>query len=304
MFDLIIIGAGPAGLTAAIYAGRARLKTLLIEKISPGGQAMLTDAIENYPGFPGGISTQELTDRLIKQVKDLGIEIELSEIKRIEQTKEFKLISEERKEYISKAVILASGAEPKKLDVSGEQALRGKGVSYCAICDAPLFKDKEILVVGGGDKAVEEALYLKRFAKSVKLIHRRDKLRAAKLLQERIISDKSVEIIWNSTVKEICGSNKVESVLIEDVLSQRQSSLKVEGVFVCVGIIPNTEFLKGIVDLDDNGYVLTDEFLRSSAEGIFACGDCRKRPLNQVITACAEGALAAVSASKYLEEKS
>ncbi len=303
MFDAIIVGAGPAGLTAAIYAGRARLKVLLIEKISPGGQAMLTDAIENYPGFPGGISTPELVERITKQVKELGIEIELARIQRIEKPREFKLFSEEDKEYSAKAVIVATGAQPKRLNVPGEEELRGRGVSYCAICDAPLFKGKEILVVGGGDKAVEEALYLKRFGKGVKLILRRDKLRASGILRERIENDKSVEIIWNSVIKEIRGQGKVESVLIEDVHSHEKRELKIEGVFVSVGIIPDTEFLQGIVNLDDSGYILTDDAMKTSLEGIFACGDCRKRPLAQVITACAEGAIAAVSLSKYLEER-
>ncbi len=303
MFDAIIIGAGPAGLTAAIYAGRAGLKTLVIEKISPGGQAMLTDAIENYPGFPGGISTQELIERLSRQVKDLAIEIELAEIKKTEKEKVFKLFSEDGKVYQGKALIIATGAQPKILDVPGEEKFRGKGVSYCAICDAPLFKGRDIMVVGGGDKAVEEALYLKRFAKSVKLIHRRDKLRATKVLQERIAKDNSIEIIWNSVIQEICGQERVNSVLIQDVSNKKERVVNIEGIFVSVGIIPNTEIFKGFVQLDESGYVLTDEALKTSQEGVFACGDCRKRPLQQVITACGEGAIAAVSLSKYLEGK-
>ncbi len=302
MFDAIIVGAGPAGLTAAIYAGRARLETLLIEKISPGGQAMLTDAIENYPGFPGGISTAELVERLTRQVKELGIEIELADIQRIEKPKEFKLFSEEDKEYSAKAVIIATGAQPKRLNIPGEKELLGRGVSYCAICDAPLFRGKEILVIGGGDKAVEEALYLKRFGKSVKLIHRRDKLRATGILRDRVEKDKSIEIIWNSVVKEIRGKQNVQSVLLEDVHSRQQRDLEIEGVFVSVGIIPDTELLRGKANLDESGYILTDDMLKTSLGGLFACGDCRRRPLAQVITACAEGAIAAVSLSKYLEE--
>lgn len=302
MFDVIIIGAGPAGLTAALYAGRARLKTLILEKIAAGGQAMLTDSIENYPGFPGGIATGDLIERLSQQIKDLAVEMELNEIKKIEKGKEFRLYSDDNKEYLAKAIIIASGAEPKKINVPGEERLTGKGVSYCAICDGALFKGKQILVIGGGDKAVEEALYLKRFAKAVKLIHRRDKLRATSILRERIEKDKSIEIIWNSVVKEIRGEEKVESVIIQDVSSKKEKTLNIEGIFVAIGVVPNTEFLKGIVNLDEEGYILTDETLKTSCEGIFACGDCRRSPLKQVITACGEGAIAAVSASKYLAE--
>jgi thioredoxin reductase (NADPH) len=270
--------------------------------MSAGGQALLTESIENFPGFPGGILTQELTDRLSQQVKDLGIDIEPAEIKSIEAGDGFKLFSEENKIFEAKAIIVASGAQQKKLAVPGEEKFTGRGVSYCAICDAPLFRNKNIIVVGGGDKAVEEALYLRKFAKSVKLIHRRDKLRATKVLQERIINDKSVEIIWNAVVKEIQGKEKVQTVLIENVLSRKQEAVEVDGVFVCVGITPSTDFLKGIVKLDDAGFVVTDENMRASCDGIFACGDCRKRPLHQVITACGEAAVAAVSLSKYLDE--
>jgi thioredoxin reductase (NADPH) len=303
MFDAIIVGAGPSGLTAAIYAGRARLKTLVIEKIAPGGQALLTDTIENYPGFPGGISTQELTDRLSQQVKDLGVEVKFAEIKKIEKAEGFKLFSADSQEYQAKAIIIAAGAQPKRIDVPGEERLIGKGVSYCAICDGPLFRNKQVMVVGGGDKAVEEALYLKRFAQNVKLIHRRDNLRAVGILREKMQSDSSIEIIWNSIVKEINGKDRVESVKIMEVVTQKERMIKVDGIFVSIGIVPNTAFLKGIVNLDEAGYILTDEVMRASCEGIFACGDCRRRPLLQVITACAEGAIAAVSLSKYLEGK-
>ncbi|MDP2940307.1 MAG: thioredoxin-disulfide reductase [Candidatus Omnitrophota bacterium] len=302
MFDLVIIGAGPAGLTAAIYAGRARLKTLVLEKLSPGGQVMLTDSLENYPGFPGGITTKELIERLVQQVEDLDIEIELNQIERIEKANGFRLNSQDNKEYQAKAVIIATGAQPKKLDCVGEDKLRGRGVSYCAICDAPLYKNKEILVVGGGDKAVEEALYLKRFAKSVKLIHRRDKLRATAVLQERILNHKSIEIIWKSVIKQIQGKERVESIIIQDVETKLERKISIEGVFVSVGVAPNTEFLKEIINLDELGYILTDETMRTSCLGIFACGDCRKRPLQQVITACSDGAVAAVACCKYLEE--
>jgi len=285
-----------------LYAGRARLKTVIFEGKVPGGQVMLTQAIENFPGFPGEIKAIELIDRLSKQASDLGVEIKCSQIKKLNRKeRDFILVDSEDQEHYAKAVILASGAQPRKINVPGENKLAGRGVSYCAVCDGPLFKEKDLVVVGGGDRAVEEAIYLSRFAKSVKLIHRRDALRATQILQDHLKQNPKIFVVWNSTVVEISGDKKVEAVKIKDVKTNKESLLNCRGVFLAVGVTPNTQFLNTIIKTDDNGYVITDEKLMTSQEGIFACGDCRKRPLLQVITACAEGALAAFCADKYLE---
>jgi thioredoxin reductase (NADPH) len=302
MHDVIIIGAGPAGLTAGLYAGRARLKTLILEGKMVGGQMALTQSIENFPGFPGEIKALELIERLNKQVSDLGVEIKNASIKEItKKDQDFILADCEDKEYYAKALILASGAHPKKINVPGEDKLSGRGVSYCAVCDGPLFKEKNIVVVGGGDRAVEEAIFLSRFAKSIKLVHRRDSLRATQILQEHLKQNPKISVAWNSTVEEITGDNKVEAVKIKDVKTGKESFINCQGVFLAIGVTPNTQFLNGIIKADDNGYIITDENLMTSQKGILACGDCRRRPLLQVITACAEGALAAFSADKYLE---
>jgi thioredoxin reductase (NADPH) len=300
MHDLIIIGAGPAGLTAGLYAGRARLKTLILERLIPGGQVMLTQTIENFPGFPGEIKTSDLVERLTKQVNDLGVKIENAGIQKLSKEKDFCLTDTEGKEYHCRALIISTGAQPRKIEVPGEDALTGRGVSYCAVCDGPLFKEKDIVVVGGGDHAVEEALFLSRFAKSVKLIHRRDSLRATKILQEHLNQDKKISVVWNSVVQEIRGEKKVEAVKLKDVKTGKESFLDCNGVFIAIGVLPNTSFLSRQLKTDEGGYLLTDENLVTSQEGIFACGDCRKRPFLQVVTACAEGAIAAFSADKYL----
>lgn len=302
MYDVIIIGAGPAGFTAGLYAGRARLNTLIFERMMIGGQVALTQAIENFPGFPGEIKATELIERLNKQVSDLGIEIKNTPIKEItRKDKDFILVDSADKEYCAKAVILASGAQPKKINVPGEDKLAGRGVSYCAVCDGPLFREKDIVVVGGGDRAVEEAIFLSRFAKSIKLVHRRDSLRAAKILQDHLKQNPKICVVWNSAVAEILGDNKVEAVKIKDVKTGKESLINCQGIFLAIGVTPNTQFLNGIIKTDDNGYIITDENLMTSQEGMLACGDCRRRPFLQVITACAEGALAAFSADKYLE---
>lgn len=301
MHDVIIVGAGPAGLTAGLYAGRARLNTLIFEQLTVGGQIALTQTIGNFPGFPGEIKTAELIERLAKQVKDLGIKIENAQIKKISQDTNFRLIDSEGKEYQSKAVIIATGAQPKKINVPGEDELTGRGVSYCAVCDGPLYKEKDIVVVGGGDRAVEEAIFLSRFAKTIKLVHRRDSLRATKILQEDLKQNAKITVVWNSMVTKIMGQNRVEAVKIKDVKTEKESTINCHGVFLAIGVTPNTQFLNGIIKTDESGYIITEENLMTSQEGMFACGDCRRRPLLQVVTACAEGALAAFSADKYLE---
>jgi thioredoxin reductase (NADPH) len=304
MHDLIIIGAGPAGLTAALYAGRYRLNTLILEKAGIGGQIILSHTIENFPGFPGGISTQELIERLKKQIDGLGINIEMEEAMEIVSRLESKLkifeVKTKDKTYSTKSIIIASGARPKKLGVAGEERLIGRGVSYCGTCDGPLFKDKEIVVVGAGDRALEEVLFLGGYAKKVMLVHRRDQLRAAKILQDKAQKNPKIKLILNSIIEEIIGQDKVERVRIKNTKTNSVSDVICQGVFVFVGIEPNTDFIKDQLQLDKSGYIRTDEDLRTSQEGIFACGDCRKKSLYQVITACAEGALSAYSAQRYL----
>jgi thioredoxin reductase (NADPH) len=299
LYDLIIIGAGPAGLTAGLYAGRYRLKTLILEKMVIGGQILSSPTIENFPGFPGGISTQELIERLKKQIDDLGINIEIEEVLAIIASADLKnpiyKIRTENKVYETKSIIIAVGAQPKSLGVKGEDKLVGRGISYCGTCDGPLFRDKEIVVVGGGDRAIEEAIFLSNYAKRVTLIHRRNQLRASKILEEKIRQNPKINFILESIVEEIIGEEKVEAIKIKDLKTNSISTFPCQGIFIFVGIKPNTDFLKNQLALDEVGFIITDEDLKTSCAGIFACGDCRKKSLYQVITACSEGAVAAAS---------
>jgi len=306
IFDAIIIGGGPAGLTAGIYLSRARMNTLLIEKALPGGQAILTEIIENYPGFPYGIAGPELMQKMEEQAVRFGLKIEYGEAVdvKIKEGKEdkVKIVKINNQEYKTLTIILASGAEASKLGVLGEEELRGRGVSYCATCDAPFFKDQKIVVIGGGDTAIEEALYLTKFAQEVTVIHRRDRLRATKILQERVFSNKKMNFAWDSVVTKILGKEKVEGVLIQNKKTGEEKEIPCKGVFVFVGNIPNSKFLNEIIRLDKKGYIFTDDNMMTSQEGIYACGDIRKKLLRQVVTACGEGAAAAFAAQKYIEE--
>jgi len=305
IYDVIIIGAGPSGLTAAIYTSRARLKTLLLEGLSVSSQALVTDKIENYPGFPEGIGGFEMIDRFKKQAKLFGTEFVVEDVNSIQPSKRqganIWQVEVKEKIYYSLSVIIASGAQFKVLGVEGEKRLLGKGVSYCAVCDGAFFKDKDIVVVGGGDTAAEEALFLTRFAKKITLIHRRDRLRATKILQERIFSNKKIDIVWDSVVDEILGETKVQGVSLTDLKAKKETEISCDGVFIFVGLVPNTNFVKGIIELDENGYVNADSNMKTSREGIFACGDCRQTILRQVVTACGDGAFAAFSVQQYVE---
>ncbi len=293
-FDVIIIGGGPAGLAAAIYAGRAKLGGIILEKMSPGGQVLITDFVENYPGFVEGISGFELVEKFTEHAKRFGITVENGEVSSIEPVgAEFNLNLTDGRTITSKTVIITTGATHRKLGVKGEQELTGRGVSYCATCDGPFFKDQVVAVVGGGDSAVQEAIFLTKFAKKVYLIHRRDQLRAIKILQERAFSNDKIEFIWNSTVEEIKGKDQVEAIKIVNKLTGETSCLNVDGVFIFIGIEPTTHFVKGLVDMDQRGFIKTDEWMRTSVKGIYAAGDCRKKPLLQIVTAVAEGATAA-----------
>ena len=303
MCDVIIVGAGPAGLTAAIYAGRARLEVKIFDKMLPGGQVLLTERIDNFPGFFGGIDARELVENLVNQVNELEIEIDNVEIKQIKRDSYFTAKTSDDKELQTKTIIIATGSQYKKLNIPGEERLRAKGISYCAICDGPLFKNKEVVVIGGGNQAVEEALTLEKFASKVSLIHRRDELRAVKVLQEKLFSHEKIGVIWDTIPLEFLGEDKLESIKIKNVKSQKEDILIAQGVFISVGMKPNTDFIKEIVKLDENGYILTDDDMETSLNGVFACGDCRKKSLRQVITACSEGAICAYSVFKFLESK-
>ncbi len=306
IYDVIIIGGGAAGLTAGIYLTRARMDTLLIEKMSPGGQAILTEVIENYPGFPQGITGPELMQKIEEQALRFGLKIEYGEVVKVEIKEEkqgkIKTVKTDNQEYKTLAIIVASGAEARKLGVPGEEELRGRGISYCATCDAPFFQNQKIVVVGGGDTAIEETLYLTKFAREIIIIHRRDRLRATKILQERVFSNKKINFAWDSTVIKILGQEKVEGILIKKVKTGQEKEISCQGVFMFVGNLPNTKFLQGVIKLDDKGYIITDDNMMSSYEGIYACGDVRKKILRQVVTACGEGATAAFAAEKYIEE--
>jgi len=306
IYDVIIIGGGAAGLTAGIYLARARMDTLLIEKMSPGGQAILTEIIENYPGFPHGIAGPELMQKIEEQAVRFGLKIEYGEVIKVEIKEEkqdkIKIVKTDNQEYKTLAIIVASGAEARKLGVPGEEKLRGRGISYCATCDAPFFQNQKVVVIGGGDTAIEESLYLSKFAREITIIHRRDRLRATKILQERIFSNKKINFAWDSIVVKILGQEKVEGVLIKNIKTGQEREISSQGVFMFIGNLPNTKFLEEIIKLDDRGYIVTDDNMMSSYEGIYACGDVRKKILRQVVTACGEGATAAFAAEKYIEE--
>ncbi|GAB4117536.1 MAG: thioredoxin-disulfide reductase [Candidatus Caldatribacteriota bacterium] len=304
LYDVVIIGGGPAGLTAGIYLSRARMNAVLIEKALPGGQAILTEKIENYPGFPEGVGGPELMQKMEEQALKFGLKIEYQEVKEIKNqlNNQVKLIQTDQKIYQTLAIIVASGAEAKKLGVPGEEELRGKGVSYCATCDAPFFQDKEVVVVGGGDTAIEEALYLAKFAREITVVHRRDRLRATRILQERAFKNKKIKFIWDSVLTSIQGQSKVEGVFLKNLKTGVEKEISCQGVFLFVGYSPNTKFLEGIVQLDEKKYIITDSEMTTSQVGIYACGDVRSKNLRQVITACGEGASAAFNVEKYIEE--
>jgi thioredoxin reductase (NADPH) len=307
MHDLIIVGAGPAGLTAGLFAGRFRMDTIIFERMAPGGQIILSPTIENYPGFPGGISTYELIDRLKRQIEELGINIENKEAMEIRpnlQSAEaaYSIIAQD-KTYEAKSVIVATGAQARRLGVDGEEKFIGRGVSYCATCDAPFFRNKEVVVIGGGDRAIEEAIFLSGYANKVFLVHRRSTLRASKILEEKARQNPKINFIWDSVLEEIAGKDKVEQVLIRNAKTDSQNKLTCQGVFIFVGIESNTAFLKNLLETDERGFIITDQEMRASRDGIFACGDCRKKSLYQVVTACSDGAVAADSAYKYLLNK-
>ncbi|MBP7836232.1 MAG: thioredoxin-disulfide reductase [Candidatus Omnitrophica bacterium] len=300
MHDLIIIGAGPAGLTAALYAGRFKLDTLVFEKMSAGGQILLSPEIENYPGFPEGVSTFELMDKFKQQVESLGLKIDDQEVLEIVEQRGSYQVRTQAGNFGARSVVVASGAQAKRLGVKGEDKFIGRGVSYCGTCDGPLFKDRNVVVIGGGDRAVEDALFLTGYARTVYLVHRRDAFRAAQVLVIKAQKNPKIKFVLDSVVEEIEGESKVGSVRVKNVKSQQSSKISCQGVFIFVGIAPNTGFVKNLLETDEFGFIITDQAMRASKDGIFACGDCISKSLYQVVNACGEGAVAVDSAHKYL----
>ncbi len=307
VYDVIIIGAGPAGLSAALYAGRARLSTLIIEKDKDGGQIVLTSEVENYPGCLEGESGPTLIDRMAHQAEHFGAEKVYDEILEVKLEGKEKVIKGKKGEYTGKTVIIATGASSRPIGCPGEKTFTGKGVSYCATCDGNFFEDFEVFVVGGGDTAVEEAMYLTKFARKVTIIHRREELRAAKSIQEKAFANPKMNFIWNSAVKEIKGEGLVNSMVLENLKTGELTEIVADeddgifGIFVFIGYTPKTQIFEGIINLE-NGYIVTDENMKTNIEGVYAAGDVRVKSLRQVVTAAADGAIAAVQAEKYLAD--
>ncbi|NIM91246.1 MAG: thioredoxin-disulfide reductase [Candidatus Aminicenantes bacterium] len=299
-FDVTIIGAGPAGLAAAVYTGRARLTTLVLEKGMPGGQILLTDFVENYPGFPEGVVPFELMENFKKHAEKFGAKIGTDEVKEIRKKDNLWNVVGNKEEYLAKAVIVAAGSSYSKLGVPKEEELTGKGVSFCATCDGAFFKDKEVGVVGGGDNALTEALFLTKFCQKVTLIHRRDQFRAEKILQERIEANDKIEVLLNTTVQEIQGEDRFDSVVVKNVKTNEILELKFDGLFVSIGTDPNTGFVKGLLDLDERGKIKVGPSMRTSQPGIFAAGDVTNACPEQMAVAVGSGVIAALSVDEYI----
>lgn len=309
IYDVIIIGAGPAGLSAGLYAARAKMSTLILEKDKPGGQIVTTDEVANYPGSIHDATGPSLVARMIEQCEEFGAERRKEGVVFVDFSGDIKLITTESATYQAKTVIIATGAVPRKMDCPGEKELTGKGVSYCATCDADFFTDLEVFCIGGGDTALEEAMYLTKFARKVTLVHRRNEFRAAKSIVEKVLKHPKIEIIYDAVVQEVKGEGILESAMFKNVKSGETWEYLADendgtfGMFVFVGYIPYSDLFKGIIDLDPIGYIPTDDDMRTNVSGVFAAGDIRVKSLRQVVTATADGAIAAVQAEKYIEEK-
>ena len=302
--DVLIVGAGPAGLAAAIYAGRSQLDTLVLDQMMPGGQLLITEAIENYPGFYEGITGFELSEKFRQHAEKFGAKIENGKpVESVDLDGDIFVVKAGGEEFRGKTLIWAAGSTPRKLNVPGEAEFVGRGVSYCAVCDGAFFKDRTVAVVGGGDSALEEALYLTKFASKVYLIHRRDKFRAVKIIQDRVKRNEKIEPILNKVVVSINGKDFVESLTLKDTVTEEESVLPVDGVFIFIGNEPNVAPVVHLVETTEQGFIVTDEEMKTKTPGLFAAGDVRYKPLKQVVTAASDGAVAAMSANKYLEEK-
>ncbi len=308
IYDLIIIGGGPAGLTAGIYAGRAKLSTLILEAEKPGGQIVITDEVENYPGSMEEPTGPKLVGRMVNQFKGFGGELIMEGVESYDFDSEIKTVKTSKNEYQAKAIIIASGASPRKLGAKNEDAYVGKGVSFCATCDAAFFEELEVYVIGGGDTAVEEAVFISKFARKVYVVHRRDELRAAKSIQEKAFANEKIEFIWDSVVEEVGGDGLVEEMTLLNRKTGEKTVIKADeddgtfGIFVMIGYVPKTDIFKGVIDMDESGYIIGDENMKTNKAGVFVAGDCRQKPLRQVVTATADGAIASISAEKYIEE--
>ena len=300
-YEVIIIGGGPAGLSAGIYTSRARLNSLLIERGVVGGRITDAELVENYPGFAEGISGAELGQLMQQQAAKYGLNIVTAEVTGLELKNDKKVVRTTKGNFKAKAVIIASGSERGKLGIPGEKELAGKGVSYCATCDAPFFKEKPVAVVGGGNAAISEALHLAKFASKVIVIHRRDQLRATRIMEEKARAAANIEFLWDTVVEKIEGQDEVKRLKLRQVKTGKQSTLEVTGIFVAVGLKPSTDFVKGVLPLDKTGYIVTDDRMETKIAGIFAAGDIRQSSPRQAITAAGDGATAAVFANKFLE---
>ncbi|HNZ33224.1 MAG TPA: thioredoxin-disulfide reductase [Candidatus Cloacimonas sp.] len=301
-YDVIIIGAGPAGLSAAIYSARSGLKTAVFERGLIGGQINVTEEVENYPGFPEALSGYELTERMHRQAEHFGTEFKDEEVTALGMEGLCKIVETSDNKYRARAVIFCTGAYPRRLNVPGEEKFTGRGVSYCATCDGALYRDKIVAVIGGGDSAIEEGIFLTHFAKKVVVIHRRDELRAQKIIQERAFKNPKMEFVWNSVVQEIRGENKVQELEVYNRKTNTVSVIPVDGVFIYVGILPNNKLMESRIDLDSAGFALTDDFMHTNVPGVYAAGDIRKKVLRQVVTATSDGAIAGWSAEKWITE--
>lgn len=309
LYDVIIIGGGPAGLTAALYAGRAKMKTLLFEGEAFGGQIALTTEVENYPGGALNITGPGLVARMAEQAEHFGVELKKDNVTDVDFSSKDKKVTTSKGEYFAKSVIVATGANPRKLGVPGEDVLTGKGVSYCATCDGAFFEELPIYVIGGGDTAVEEAVFLAKFGRKVYIVHRRDELRAARSIQDKALNTPNIEVIWDSVVEEISGDGLVERLVLKNVKTGERTEILADkddgtfGVFVLVGYIPANELLKDKIALDEQGYVPAGEDMKTNVPGVFVAGDLRAKKLRQVVTATSDGALAAIAAEAYVEHE-
>ena len=302
-FDVIIIGSGPAGFTAATYTSRAKLKTLVISGSLPGGQLMTTSEVENYPGFPKGIFGPELMMNMREQATRFGSIVVDDEVIEVNFKQNPFFVKTYSKEYQSRSILVCTGATPRKLGIAGEEEFGGRGVSYCATCDGPFFKGEDIAVVGGGDTALEEATFLTKFGKSVKLIHRRNSLKASKILQEKSFENPKIQFLWDSTITKITGNKKISAISIKNVNTQEERELNVGGLFVAIGHEPNTKIFKNQLEMDDHGYIVLKENTRTSVDGVFAAGDVHDFRYRQAVTAAGYGCMAAIDVEKWLTEK-
>jgi thioredoxin reductase (NADPH) len=302
-YDVVIIGSGPAGYTAGVYTSRANLSTLLITGTLPGGQLMTTSEVENYPGFPNGIFGPELMMNMRQQAERFGSVIVDDEVLKVDFKKRPFTITTHAETYTAEATLICTGASPRKLGIPAEQQFSGRGVSYCATCDGPFFKGENIVVVGGGDTAMEEATFLTKFGKSVRVVHRRDSLRASKILQQKALENPKIEFIWNNVVEDIKGNNKISTVLVKDINTGKERTIETGGLFVAIGHEPNTAIFKGQLELDDKGYIVLKQHTKTSVEGVFAAGDVHDHRYRQAVTAAGFGCMAAIDVEKWLSER-